>query len=83
MYLGFNISIYSYIILQGNITDSVERVLKRASYRGDCHSPHSAFERSVAFQGAQDYRFFTNYARAFPRWCITGYGGPRYSKNNS
>lgn len=47
----------------------------RSEYNGKCFPPEDVIERAKTRCGEKEYNIFTNYARAFPRWCKTGCGG--------
>lgn len=40
-----------------------------------CHDPDTVVKRAKSRIGETNYHVVKNYARAFPRWCVTGYGG--------
>lgn len=40
-----------------------------------CKHPDTVVERAMRRLGETKYNVVKNYARAFPRWCVTEYGG--------
>ena len=53
--------------------------IKRANYTGGCHRNSAVLQRARARVGETCYNVITNFARAYPRWCKTGYGGLTHS----
>ena len=50
--------------------------IERANYPVDgCHDDAEVLRRARARHGETCYHVLWNFARAFPRWCKTGYGG--------
>ena len=47
----------------------------RANYPKGCYPADVVVKRARARIGEKCYHVVSNFARAFPRWCKTGYGG--------
>ena len=53
---------------------------RRAVYEGPCYSAEVTITRAKQLLDEQpEYHFVTNFARAMPRYCKTGYGGFTFS----
>ena len=56
--------------------DSKKKInLLQAKYNGPCFDSDTVVQRALARCSEKQYNPFTNFARAFPRWCKTGTGG--------
>lgn len=62
-------------IIQDEVEFTDDKTIYKAMYKYPCFNDDEVLQRAHKHIGDTDYHVIENYARAFPRYCKTGYGG--------